>query len=156
MGKRCARPACEAPATAGYNFDGLARVVWIIPIPETSNQCAGLLCRRHADAMTPPRSWEMRDMRPALPEHFAPAPSAPSRYMAPTPIAAGAYQPPVPIPAAKTPAALAAPPTALTEPTIPYSSVDDLDSEPDEEADQTAEPAGPYSPLLARAFRAAG
>lgn len=95
-------------------------------------------------------------MRPALPEHFAPAPSAPSRYMAPTPIAASAYQPPVPIPAAKTPAALAAPPAALTEPTIPYSSVDDLDSEPDEEADQTAEPVGPYSPLLARAFRAAG
>ena len=94
-------------------------------------------------------------MRPALPEHFAPAPSAPSRYMAPTPIAASAYQPPVPIPAAKTPAALAAPPVALTEPATPYSSVDDLDSDPnyDEEAD---EPAGPYSPLLARAFRAAG
>ncbi len=127
MGKRCARPACEAPATAGYNFDGLARVVWIIPIPETSAQCAGLLCRRHADAMTPPRKWELRDMRPALPEHFAPAPSAPSRFIAPERITAN------PVPQA--------------QPSIAAATA---------RAELPAEPVGPYSPLLARAFRAAG
>jgi len=76
--------------------------------------------------MTPPRKWELRDMRPALPEHFAPAPSAPSRFMAPERITAD-----------------------------PGAQVRDQEAV-EEHRELIDEPVGPYSPLLARAFRAAG
>lgn len=32
MGRQCARPNCSAPAVAAFNFDGLNRIVWLNPI----------------------------------------------------------------------------------------------------------------------------
>jgi hypothetical protein len=117
MARKCARPGCNAPAVATFNFDGLRRVVWVGPLDVAVGRSAGDLCRRHADLLRPPLHWEVRDVRPA-PTPTYPAPAAPSRYVAP-----GPPLEPVGV------AARADAPDGAREPT---------------------------SPLLSRAFRAAG
>jgi hypothetical protein len=63
MSRHCARPGCNAPAAAAFNFDGLRRIVWLNPLVETRDCTAGDLCARHADRLTPPLHWELRDLR---------------------------------------------------------------------------------------------
>jgi Protein of unknown function (DUF3499) len=63
MARHCARPGCNLEANATFNFDGLARVVWLAPLDETGRS-AGDLCRNHADRLRPPLRWELRDLRP--------------------------------------------------------------------------------------------
>ena len=129
----CARPGCSNPAVASFNFDGLARVVWIGPLAEARAHTAGNLCRRHADRLTPPRHWELRDVRPPATTAGA-APSAPSRFVAPGP------PPAVPLPLERRrPERIVVPAASRVrsnDGTIPEAPHD--------------------SPLLARAFRAAG
>lgn len=67
MSRHCARPGCNAPADAAFNFDGLRRIVWLNPILETRDRSAGDLCARHADRLRPPLHWEMRDLRNVTP-----------------------------------------------------------------------------------------
>jgi hypothetical protein len=62
MARTCARPACNVEASATYNFDGLARVVWLAELDERGRS-AGDLCRNHADRLRPPLHWELRDLR---------------------------------------------------------------------------------------------
>ena len=83
--RHCARPGCNAPAVATFTFDGLNRVVWLNPLAEAAAYSAGDLCRRHAERMTPPRHWEMRDTRPPAAERRPAGTAAPSRYLAPAP-----------------------------------------------------------------------
>ncbi len=128
----CARPACSNPAVASFNFDGLARVVWIGPLADARARTAGDLCRRHADRLTPPRHWELRDLRPAA-ATAGDAPAAPSRFMAPPP------PPAIPLPLE---------PRRPARVTVPAARV--------ERVEGTAPEAPEDSPLLARAFRAAG
>lgn len=66
MGRTCARPGCNLAAAATYNFDGLARIVWLGPIDE-AGRSAGDLCARHADRLRPPLHWELRDQREGAP-----------------------------------------------------------------------------------------
>ncbi|HUV09933.1 MAG TPA: DUF3499 family protein [Acidimicrobiia bacterium] len=129
----CARPGCSNPAVASFNFDGLARVVWIGPLADARARTAGDLCRRHADRLTPPRHWELRDLRPAT-SGPGDAPSAPSRFVAPAP------PPPIPLP---------------LEPLRPARVTAPVAARPERE-EGTAPEAPEHSPLLARAFRAAG
>jgi hypothetical protein len=63
MSRHCARPGCNAPAAAAFNFDGLRRIVWLNPIVDTRDRSAGDLCAPHADRLTPPLHWELRDLR---------------------------------------------------------------------------------------------
>ncbi len=128
----CARPGCSIPAVASFNFDGLARVVWIGPLADARARTAGDLCRRHADRLTPPRHWELRDLRPVA-ASAGDAPAAPSRFVAPGP------PPPMPLPLEpRRPARVVAPAARV-------------------ERDAGSAPEAPeHSPLLARAFRAAG
>lgn len=63
MARMCARPACNLPADASFNFDGLARVVWLGPLDDADMRSAGDLCRAHADRLRPPLRWELRDVR---------------------------------------------------------------------------------------------
>jgi hypothetical protein len=75
MIRHCARPGCNAAADAAFNFDGLRRIVWLNPITDARDHSAGDLCRRHADRLTPPLHWELRDLRRAgsrEPTHDAP------------------------------------------------------------------------------------
>jgi hypothetical protein len=63
MTRHCSRPGCNAAAAAAFNFDGLRRIVWLNPIINERDHSAGDLCRRHADRLSPPLHWELRDLR---------------------------------------------------------------------------------------------
>ena len=105
MPRLCARPACSAPATATFTFDGLRRIVWLGPLADAAAYSAGDLCRRHADRLRAPQHWELRDLRPG-PTVVAPAGTpAPSRHSAPPPA------PPAPAPVLPFEGAPAAPET---------------------------------------------
>lgn len=135
MPRLCARPGCNAPATATFTFDGLRRIVWLGPLAEASAYSAGNLCRRHAELLTPPRHWDLRDIRP-VPGSAAPAgAAAPSRYAAPAPA-----------PAPTLPFERPAPRIAARTPSRPL-----LGQPVDREVVPVAS-----SPLLSRAFRTAG
>lgn len=67
MVRTCARPGCNLPAAATFNFDGLQRVVWLGPLDEADSRSAGDLCRAHADRLSPPLHWELRDIRQDAP-----------------------------------------------------------------------------------------
>jgi hypothetical protein len=41
--------------------------VWLDPLDLDRGPGAGVLCARHADALTPPRGWHLRDRRPRAP-----------------------------------------------------------------------------------------
>lgn len=111
--------------------------MWLAPLAEASAYSAGDLCRRHAELMKPPRSWELRDLRP-VPGVGEPAGSpAPSRYAAPSPPPTH----PAPTLPFERPASRPAP-----RPSRPLLAPPD---------DAAALPAA-TSPLLSRAFRNAG
>jgi len=83
MARYCSRPGCNGAAVATFNFDGLERIVWLSPLDEATTRSAGDLCEKHADRLTPPRSWELRDTRtnvPSLATRRA-VPSAPATPM---------------------------------------------------------------------------
>jgi hypothetical protein len=136
MVRQCARPGCSAQAVATFNFDGLARVVWLGPLAGARTMSAGVLCRRHADRLTPPLHWELRDVRTASAATVSAAPLAPSRHVAPPP------PPAEPLPFE---------PTRIRPATSPVRVVTAARSDP---ARPAAAPA--TTPMLARAFRAAG
>src|SRR5215211_6205372 len=85
MPRLCARTDCSAPATATFTFDGLRRIVWLAPLADAGTPSAGVLCRRHTERFTAPRSWELRDLRPSAARGARPtgASAAPSRFAAP-------------------------------------------------------------------------
>jgi len=70
--RQCARFGCIAVAVATFTFDSEARTVWL-DTPLDGNARAGELCRRHADALTPPRGWRLEDRRAGRAE---PAPAS--------------------------------------------------------------------------------
>jgi hypothetical protein len=136
MARRCARPACNAPATVTFTFDGLNRVMWINPLAEAAAYSAGDLCGRHAERLRPPLRWEVRDTRSTSRTEAHPTgEAAPSRYLAP------ATPPPEAEP--RRPAAAAA---ARTDAKEPVPAIPRSDAAPRLVA---------RTPLLERAFRAA-
>jgi hypothetical protein len=69
----CERPGCSATATVVYGFDTADLMVWLGPFePEEKARPygAGVLCRRHADALVVPRGWHLDDRREAVPRLF--------------------------------------------------------------------------------------
>ncbi len=132
--RQCARPGCNAAAAATFNFDGLHRIVWLNPLAEAAAYSAGDLCRRHAERMTPPKDWELRDTRPELQPREPAGAAAPSRFQAPAP-------PPAPMLPFERPAATRRPAAAVLTRA--------------QHADVTR-PAEATTPLLSRAFRNAG
>src|SRR5882762_8731546 len=61
----CSRLGCGRHAAAVFAFDSLACLVWIDRLDGQTAQApgAGRLCARHADAMSPPRGWNLLDRR---------------------------------------------------------------------------------------------
>jgi hypothetical protein len=90
MARMCARPACNLPAAATFNFDGLRRVVWLGPLDEADTRSAGDLCRAHADRLRPPLHWELRDGRDDAPTRIGLA--AGLKEDATTPLLARAFR----------------------------------------------------------------
>jgi hypothetical protein len=60
--RRCARPGCNATATATFTFDVEEMTVWL-DVPDENGARAGELCERHARALTPPQGWRLDDRR---------------------------------------------------------------------------------------------
>jgi hypothetical protein len=58
----CARPGCNAAATATFTFDPDELIVWL-DAPQEGGARAGELCERHVRALTPPQGWRLGDRR---------------------------------------------------------------------------------------------
>ncbi len=86
MGGVCARQFCSAAAVARVDFDGEARVVWIDDLGDDKPAAACFLCRRHADSLTPPRNWDLRDLRAQRDTTVVTIPSEPPLEPAPIPV----------------------------------------------------------------------
>ena len=66
----CERPGCGAPAEVAYGIDKNNLVVWVDNRAILERELAGRLCRRHADALMPPRGWTLDDRRESVPKLF--------------------------------------------------------------------------------------
>jgi hypothetical protein len=63
MPGQCGRPGCTSPASATVTLDRSNQTVWVDRVVERSTTSAARLCVLHADALTPPRGWQLRDRR---------------------------------------------------------------------------------------------
>lgn len=70
MARLCERPGCSQPAEVMYGIDAEHLVVWIESLDGVAPYRAGVLCRRHADAMVVPLGWMLDDRREAVPRLF--------------------------------------------------------------------------------------
>lgn len=78
MARLCERPGCSQPAEVMYGIDAEHLVVWIEPLDGVPSYRAGVLCRRHADAMVVPLGWMLDDRREPVPRLFKSRESAPA------------------------------------------------------------------------------
>jgi hypothetical protein len=147
VGMRCSRVGCSGHAVASFCFDGRAALVWLDPLDPERGMGAGILCARHADTLTPPRGWHLQDRRTRAPRLWADRPAVamvsaaaakPSKNAAERP----GRLPPEPLPFEEA-SALGSPRglPAQRPGTEPADVSDLLDAQ---------------TPLLARAFAAAG
>ncbi len=63
-----------------YGFDAEHLMVWIDSYDRVTTDRAGVLCRRHADAMVVPLGWMLDDRRDPVPRLFR-APAQPTAAM---------------------------------------------------------------------------
>ena len=78
MARLCERPGCSQPAEVMYGIDAEHLVVWIEPLDGAQSYRAGVLCRRHADAMVVPLGWMLDDRREPVPRLFKTRESSPA------------------------------------------------------------------------------
>ena len=79
MTRLCERPGCSQVAEMTYGFDADHLMVWIDAYERVNTDRAGVLCRRHADAMVVPLGWMLDDRRDPVPRLFkAPAQAMPA------------------------------------------------------------------------------
>ena len=67
------------PADVSYGFDADTLVVWLDAFQADTGARAGVLCRRHADAMVVPLGWMLDDRRDPVPRLFRSVAEAPTR-----------------------------------------------------------------------------
>jgi Protein of unknown function (DUF3499) len=63
MARGCTRPGCGDAATATFVYDYARRTTWLDPLAVERHPMAYDLCRRHADALSVPRGWQLVDRR---------------------------------------------------------------------------------------------
>jgi len=137
----CARPACPAEATFAVGFDPMARVAWLGELTDTAPI---VLCDEHAASLRLPRGWVGRDERGTEPAlwlavHTSDAPPATRRRRRRRTEVEGTPTEPLPL---------------FAERHDPVTHLADALYRARASADPSIEHAD--SPLLARAFRAAG
>jgi hypothetical protein len=67
MSRRCARPDCHGPADTTLSYDYPAGTVWIDALSDEPHPMTHDLCGRHADGLSVPRGWQLRDRRTVVP-----------------------------------------------------------------------------------------
>ncbi len=67
MARRCARPDCCETASATLAYDYASSTVWIAPLADECHPMTHDLCEPHADHLSVPRGWQLRDRRDVLP-----------------------------------------------------------------------------------------
>ena len=72
MARLCERPGCSQPAEVIYGIDADHLTVWIAHFDGAIAYRAGVLCRRHADAMVVPLGGVLDDRRETAPRLFKP------------------------------------------------------------------------------------
>jgi hypothetical protein len=70
MARYCERPGCSVVAEVAYGFDAAQLMVWIDRLDKAQESRAGVLCRRHAEAMVVPLGWMCDDRRNPTPQLF--------------------------------------------------------------------------------------
>lgn len=67
MARRCARPDCSLPADTTLIFDYGDATGWLEQLTEERDPMNHDLCDRHADSLSVPRGWQLRDRRAVPP-----------------------------------------------------------------------------------------
>lgn len=67
MARRCARPDCREVASATLSYDYAASTGWIDHLAGESHPMDHDLCEHHADVLSVPRGWQLRDRRTVVP-----------------------------------------------------------------------------------------
>ncbi|MEJ5254707.1 MAG: DUF3499 family protein [Acidimicrobiales bacterium] len=67
MTRQCARPGCAESASSTFGYDYAQRTVWLVELTGEPHPSTYDLCRRHADGLTVPKGWELRDRRNLVP-----------------------------------------------------------------------------------------
>jgi hypothetical protein len=63
MRRHCDRPGCCDPASATLGYDQRTQTVWLDDVAGEDHPATYDLCRRHADALSVPLGWHLRDRR---------------------------------------------------------------------------------------------
>lgn len=61
--RSCARSTCQRPAAATLSYSYADRIVWIEPLTEEAHPMVHDMCAQHADSVTAPLGWQVRDLR---------------------------------------------------------------------------------------------
>jgi hypothetical protein len=67
VSRHCAKPGCNAEATATLTYDYTERRAWLDAISEEAHPMYHDLCGRHADALSVPVGWALDDRRAVAP-----------------------------------------------------------------------------------------
>lgn len=67
MARRCARPDCHETAATTLAYDYATSTVWLDRLSDECHPMTHDLCERHADRLSVPRGWQLRDRRDVLP-----------------------------------------------------------------------------------------
>lgn len=67
MARRCARPDCADGASTTLAYDYANSTVWLASLSAESHPMTHDLCDRHADRLSVPRGWQLRDRRDVVP-----------------------------------------------------------------------------------------
>ena len=71
VARQCSRTGCSEAATVTLTYQYALAQVWLDGLAADRDPHAYDLCRRHADRLTAPQGWHVRDRRPttAHPSH---------------------------------------------------------------------------------------
>jgi hypothetical protein len=64
VSRQCARTGCSEAATVTLTYQYSLAQVWLDGLAAERDPHAYDLCRRHADRLTAPQGWQVRDRRP--------------------------------------------------------------------------------------------
>lgn len=71
MRRSCARPGCHEAATTTLSYDYAQGTVWLDHLADEPHPMTHDLCGRHADTLSVPRGWVLRDDRVPVTPLFA-------------------------------------------------------------------------------------